>query len=145
MLSHTSQYALRAVLYLAERGSDRPVPADAIAEALALPRNYLSKTLHTLARRRVLRSTRGPAGGFELARPAAEITMFDVIEPFDDIEARRVCLLGRQECSDARPCVVHHRWKDAASRIATFFRETTVGEILEDPGLPVSSRRRPPG
>lgn len=132
MLSHTAEYALRAVLHIAEREGAEPVSVEVIAEELDLPRNYLSKTLHALAKRGVLRSTRGPSGGFQLARPAEEVTMFEVIQPFDDVEARRTCLLGREECNDARPCSVHHRWKDVAGSIAAFFRETTVGEIVAD-------------
>ena len=65
-ISGTTQYALRAVLFVAEHGSDEPVRVDAIAAALNVPRNYLSKTLHTLARAGVLRSGRGPRGGFQL-------------------------------------------------------------------------------
>ena len=61
LLSQTSEYALRAVLYIAE--CDGPVSVGEIAEAVGVPQNYLSKTLHQLARAGVLRSARGPAGG----------------------------------------------------------------------------------
>ena len=69
MVSRTSQHALRAVLYLARRWSEGPVPVDTIAAALGAPRNYLSKTLNALTKAGVLRSARGPMGGFTLAVP----------------------------------------------------------------------------
>lgn len=133
MLSQTAEYALRAVLFLAGHEEDgRPVPVDRISEALDLPRNYLSKILHALAKRDVLASTRGPHGGFALATPAEELPLITVIEPFDPIEERRQCLLGRSRCSDRAPCPAHARWKEVAEGVASFFRETTVADLLEE-------------
>src|SRR5690606_6227227 len=67
MLSDTAEYALRATLYIAQHANDtRLVRTDETAQALGVPRNYLSKILHVLARHGVLSSTRGPLGGFRL-------------------------------------------------------------------------------
>lgn len=138
MLSQTAEYALRAVLYLADNADEGPVPVEAVAEALDIPRNYLSKTLHALARRGVLGSSRGPGGGFRLAIPADALSLYEVVEPFDDLRERRACLLGRSECSDRNPCPAHHRWKEVADQVATFFRETTVAELIR--GVPAGAR-----
>lgn len=134
MLSNTAEYALRAVLYLARHAQERSVRVDEMAEALAVPRNYLSKTLHILAKRGVLASTRGPRGGFTLGMPADELTLDAIVAPFDPIEARKTCLLGRKQCSDRDPCTVHWRWRSIADQIATFFQKTTVGDLLDDQG-----------
>ena len=67
ILSKSAKYALRATLCLAECEGERPMPVDEIAERLDVPRNYLSKILHILARTGTLDSTRGPGGGFRLA------------------------------------------------------------------------------
>ena len=74
-ISGTSQYAIRAVVYVATHGTDAPVRVGPIATALDVPQNYLSKTLHILARAGVLRSLRGPRGGFQLAIPPARLTL----------------------------------------------------------------------
>jgi Rrf2 family protein len=132
MLSQTAEYALRAVLYLAEHPDQDPVPVETIAAALGLPRNYLSKTLHLLVKRGILASSRGPGGGFSLAVPAEELSLLSVVEPFVDLERRRRCLLGRQECSDRAPCGAHHRWKEVADHITRFFRDTTVEDLIQD-------------
>lgn len=129
MISRTAKYALRAVVHLAAEAREAPVPVDAVAEQLDVPRNYLSKTLHLLAKRDILTSSRGPGGGFELARPAGEISLADVVEVFDDLEARQGCLLGEASCSDATACAVHHRWKRLSTQVTAFFRETTVGAL----------------
>ena len=67
MLSQTAEYALRAVLYVAEHGDDRLVQVSEMARVLRIPRNYLSKIVHALVREGVLHSTRGKSGGFRLA------------------------------------------------------------------------------
>jgi len=129
VLSQTAEYALRALLYMAEHGDTAPYRVTALAETLRIPQNYLSKTMHLLARQGVLTSSRGKHGGFRLARPAHQIALLDVIRPFDQMEARRQCLLGRPTCSDATPCAAHARWKDLADRTLTFFRDTTLADI----------------
>ncbi len=103
MISRTAGYALRAVLYIAQNEGEGPVRVNDMAAALDLPRNYLSKTLHLLARARVLTSTRGKLGGFELAVPSATLSLFQVVVAFDDLDTRR-CLLGVRECSDRTAC-----------------------------------------
>ena len=133
MLSDTAEYALRAVLYIADQSEDAPVRVDTVAEALELPRNYLSKILHGLAKRGILRSTRGPAGGFQLAVPAEELTLQAIASVFDPIGPRRGCLLGRPECSDNNPCPAHAHWKGVADQIAHFFQHKTVAELLREP------------
>jgi Rrf2 family protein len=130
MLSQTAEYALRAVLYVAQHG-DRLVQVGEMAEVLRIPRNYLSKIVHALARARVLESTRGKAGGFRLASVPDRLYVVDVVAPFDRLGEARHCLLGRPQCNDRTACAAHTRWKDVAERVAAFFRETTVAELME--------------
>lgn len=130
MLSGTAEYALRAVVFIARRGGDVPVQADELAEAVDVPRNYLGKVLHQLVRARILRSTRGKHGGFQLARSPRDLTLLEIASLFDRIEGRRRCLLGRPECSDVNPCPVHHQWKATSEQISRFFRETTLADVL---------------
>lgn len=129
MLSQTAEYALRAVLYLAEQPHGHPVRVDAIGAALGIPKNYLSKTLHTLVRARVLGSLRGPHGGFRLAVAAEDLPLMQVVGPFDDVGARRQCLLGNPECADHSACAAHHAWKKTSAQVETFFRTTTIADI----------------
>lgn len=136
VLSNTAQYALRAMIYLGQHEGEGPIRVEDIAERLDVPRNYLSKILHALVKEGVVRSLRGPHGGFALARPASAVVLYDVVAPFDDIEARRTCLLGRQECSDIVPCVIHEHWKATATQVAGFFRETSLAAVVKDTGTP---------
>ena len=130
MLSQTAEYALRAVLAIAGEREGEAVGAGRLAASLGIPQNYLSKTLHQLARAGVLESTRGKLGGFRLARPAEKIPLLDVVGPFDDVSGRRTCLMGRPVCSYYNACAAHERWKAVADRTAEFFRDTTVGDLV---------------
>lgn len=128
-LSSTAQQAVHAVLCIAQVDGNSPVRVDDIARAMGCPRNYLSKTLHLLTRAGVLRSERGPKGGFRLATSAERLTLARVIAPFEPAGRRR-CLVGRATCGDAHPCPVHHRWKEVAGSVEDFFRKTTIASLL---------------
>jgi Rrf2 family protein len=136
-LPQTAEYALRAVYYIGESPGGAPVPVSDIASALRVPRNYLSKTLHQLAKAGILQSTRGPLGGFQLARAPDRLVLGEIVRPFLPAEGR-ACVLGRPRCSDLAPCAAHHRWKDAADRMRHFFDHTTVADLLHGTELPAA-------
>jgi len=132
VLTQTAQYALRTVLRLAA-GDEERCTVEQLAEELDVPRNYLSKTLHLLARAGVVESTRGKHGGFRLRRAPQRITLREVVAPFEDV-GQRVCLLGRATCSDRHACPAHARWKAVSDSMAVFFSRTTVAELLDASG-----------
>ena len=129
ILSQTAVYAARAVIHLAQTADRGHQPVDDIAEALGVPRNYLSKILQGLARAGILDSTRGPRGGFVLARPATRVSLADVVAPFDDIATSSGCLLGREACRDDNPCAAHEHWRDLSRRLRAFLSDTTIDEL----------------
>lgn len=139
ILSQTALYALRAVLCLAQAEQSEPVRVDDIATQLDVPRNYLSKILHALTRTGVLTSTRGPGGGFQLAKPASELTLAAVVEHFDQIPAEAQCLLGRAECSDANPCPAHEQWRRVSFSVNEFFRQTSIADLGHGRTSPTTS------
>jgi Rrf2 family protein len=82
-LTRASSYALHAVAYMASQKSEKPVASHNIAEARNIPERFLLKVLKPLVTNRVLVSIKGPNGGYRLARPAADISMADIIEAVD--------------------------------------------------------------
>lgn len=128
------------MLFIAQHEAEGPVRADQIASALRIPRNYLSKTLHRLAQEGILASARGRGGGFLLAIPADRLPLLRVAGLFDTLEPGRQCLLGQPVCSDRTACEAHARWKDVSERVARFFRETMVADLLGPRGT--AARRR---
>jgi Rrf2 family protein len=129
MLSHTSDYALRAVLVLAGN-ANRPFRADEIADATGAPRNYMSKTLNSLVKAGVLTSARGPQGGFSLAIPAEKLTLARVIDCFVEPKPHTRCLLGNRPCDSSNPCAAHHLWAAINEKRRTPLATTTVADLV---------------
>lgn len=110
--SPTCQHALRALIYLAEKDAPGPVLVREIAEAADVPHPSLAKILHALRGRGLVRSTKGPGGGYQLARPGDQMRVVDVIEAVDGrVELDHVCVLGLDACSDDASCALHDAWK----------------------------------
>jgi Rrf2 family protein len=129
MLSQTAEYAMRAVLYLAQQGDAR-VSAVAISRALGAPANYMSKTLNLLAKAGVVDGARGPTGGFRLAIPASELTVARVADTFAAPRAHPVCLLGDRPCTASEPCAAHHRWTAVTQAASAPLANTTIADLL---------------
>jgi Rrf2 family protein len=130
MLNQSADYALRAVLFLARSEAGGTRSADVIARSLGVPRNYMGKVLNALAHAGALESVRGPRGGFRLASDALQRTVASVIEPFQRLADRHVCLLGDRPCDATRPCDVHQRWRRMEDPVTAFFRHTTIAALL---------------
>src|SRR6478672_9541974 len=82
-LTRASSYALHALVYMATQKHNRPVPSHIVAQARNMPERFLLKVLKPLVSARVLFSVKGPNGGYRLAKPAADISMADIVEAVD--------------------------------------------------------------
>lgn len=131
MLSQTVEYALRASVYIAQQ-RPRSVRGPEVAAAVNAPRNYLGKILGTLARAGYLESSRGPAGGFRLAKGSEMHPLSVVVSVFEAAEPRR-CLLGHGECGRSPSCPAHQRWQPIARATDEFFARTTLADLLVSP------------
>jgi Rrf2 family nitric oxide-sensitive transcriptional repressor len=138
MFSQTAEYALRAVVYLAGQNSEPRTTAQ-IAEATRVPTGYLSKVMQALGRARLVQSQRGLHGGFTLARPAAELTVLDVIQAVDPIRRIESCPLGIK--GHINLCPLHRRLDQAMDLVENALRESTIAELLAEPerarGIPI--------
>lgn len=125
--SPTCQYALRALIYLAEKNAPGPVLVREIAEAADVPQPSLAKILHALRGHGLVRSTKGPGGGYQLARPGDQMRVVDVIEAVDGrIDLDGVCVLGLDTCSDQAPCALHDVWKVFRENYASTLSRMTL-------------------
>lgn len=139
MISRSASYAVRALTFLAKKPADAWTLNREIASDLALPPQFLTKILGTLATHGILLSQRGKTGGFKLARPSDEITLLEIVEAFDAIATRRPCLLGQTVCSDETSCPLHTEWKAACDSMVEAFRSRTLADIsvnLREGGFP---------
>ncbi len=79
-ISRSAGYGMMAVGYIAQHSNDGPVMASTVSKEYNIPADYLLKILQQLVRVNILRSKRGPRGGFSMARPSNEISMLEIIE-----------------------------------------------------------------
>ena len=130
MLSQTAEYALRIVAFLAGTG-ESPQTTAQIAAGTRVPIGYLAKVLQALSRAGLVRSQRGLHGGSVLARPAQEISIYDVVEAVDPINRIRTCPLGLRSHGSAL-CPLHRRLDNALAMVEGAFRATTIAELLAE-------------
>lgn len=128
MLSKTTEYALRAVLYLAKAG-DNNTTAQSIAAATIVPEGYMSKVLNTLTRAGVITSRRGPTGGFSLAIDPEKLTMLEVVEAVEPLPRIKTCPLDIAE-HDGALCPLHAVLAELVDGIDEKLRSTTIGDLL---------------
>jgi len=139
ILSPTCKQALRALIFLAMEEGNGPIQIREISHAEAIPHPFLAKILHSLRNRGLVRSTKGPGGGYELSRPAEQILVKDVITAIDGVvELNSVCILGLDSCSDETPCALHDQWK----RFRNLFESTISSLTLKDAASTLSDKRR---
>ena len=141
MLSKTSEYALRSVVFLAENPASSN-PLQAIAATTQVPPGYLSKVLQLLVRAGLLTSQRGLGGGFSLARPAEEMSVYEVVQAVDPIERILECPLKLPEHREEL-CALHRRLDDVMEMVEHSFRITNVADLLKKPTFPKPLAARP--
>lgn len=131
MISQTSEYALRAMIFLAMNPS-APQVTEKIALVTKVPPCYLSKVLQSLCRARLLKSRRGIGGGFSLARPAESTTILEIVNAVDPLQRISTCPLGLQT-HGVTLCALHSRLDGAMLLMEQAFSRTTLAELLANP------------
>lgn len=130
MLSQTVEYALRAVVFLASSEGEART-AQEVAERMRVPPDYLSKILRSLVEAGLLRSRRGPQGGFVLGRDAAALSVLDVVNAVDPIRRIHACPLDLP--AHARTlCPLHRRLDEAAAIVEGSLRGSRISEMVGD-------------
>ncbi len=131
MFSQTVEYALRAVVHLADQ-APAPRTTDQIATATLVPKAYLSKVLQGLCQAKIVHSKRGIGGGMTLTKTPSQLTILDVVDAVEPIGRIRECPLGLT-AHGVRLCPLHKRLDSALALVEKAFRETTLAEILAEP------------
>jgi Rrf2 family protein len=144
VISQTTEYALRAVVWLACH-PDRALTAAQIAGATRVPAGYLAKVLQGLSRAGLLHSQRGLGGGFTLAHPASSLSIWEVVQAVDPIRRIRECPLGLEE-HNHRLCALHQELDDAIARTEKQFTKCTIASLVGGAGtVPLCAFTPPKG
>jgi Rrf2 family protein len=127
--SRPSQHAIRALIHLVLHQGETLCTVQEIANAEALPAPALATVLQNLVRAGLIRSQKGPGGGFSLARPPSELTLFHIVEAVDTRREFFDCAIGLEECSDDTPCPVHDRLREIRHKLMTYLQTVTVADM----------------
>ncbi|HBO75150.1 MAG TPA: transcriptional regulator [Marinilabiliales bacterium] len=137
MLSNTSKYAIRAVIYLAVHASNgQKIGIKKISDSLEIPSPFLGKILQVLVRRKILSSTKGPNGGFGIGKNPDNITLYDIIFEMDGDELFHSCLLGAGSCDSNKKeggyCALHNEFDESRHQMITLYKSKTVSELAAE-------------
>ncbi len=133
MLSNTSKYAIRAVIYLALNGNkDSKIGIKQISKDLEIPTPFLGKILQSLAKHKLLASTKGPHGGFSLGKNAYDVSLMDIVEIIDGLDSFNMCVLGLKTCTESHAfCPIHSSYSGIREQLKDLFQSENIGILVE--------------
>ena len=139
IFSSKAEYGVRLMVELGRQTPDRPVSLKAIADAEGLPLAYLEQVVARLRRAGLVLSARGAHGGYWLARPAEEITMYEVVEALEGTIAPMECLVDDQThrvlCShgpdQGHGCATKLLWTRVQGGIIRSLQQVTLAELVD--------------
>lgn len=131
IFSRQCEYGLQAVLVLATKKSIGWTSISEITERLQVSEHFLAKILQDLSRRKILISRKGPQGGFKLARPSNQITLFEIISLIDGTDFLEQCILGFSDCSAENPCPVHDSWSLIRDNVKKMLLKNSIAHLVK--------------
>ena len=142
-VSRKVDYALRAVIHLADaEAAERICSVGEISSRERIPRQFLEKIVQELIHKGLVRSRRGPRGGYVLARPADKLTFRDVIEAVEGPIALNNCTGDHADCSLIGACGMERIWREGQRRVMDLFESTTIASVRHSrmavPAVPVA-------
>ena len=134
MFSKTTEYALRATIYIAQKGSpENKLAIGEIARAIDSPPSFTAKILQLLtANNRIISSVRGPNGGFYITEKAKLLPVRAVMEALGDDAVFSKCVLGLKLCSEVNPCPMHAQYKVIKQQIIHLFETKTIKSLAAE-------------
>lgn len=133
MISNSSKYAIRAVLYLALHSSgSHKILAKDISSLTNIPKAYLAKLLQELSRHNIVSSVKGPGGGFYLSEDNKKIPLMKIIQVIDGDNRLTSCMLSLQECDEKHPCPMHDLVGNTKVNFVKNLEQNTVEDLVKD-------------
>ena len=130
-LTTKGRYAVTAMLDLASSDTGKPVTLDIISQRQNISLSYLEQLFAKLRKASLVKSVRGPGGGYLLSPPAQDVTLTQIIEAVDENIDLRRCH-GLKNCLRGRECVSHHLWCEVSDQIRSFLSEKNLQQVMDD-------------
>ena len=135
-ITRQADYAVRAVVYLAERGPGRPIATAEIGRQQHIPLTFLAKIMSQLAAAGIVHTLRGAHGGICLGRPVEEISLLDILETIDGPLLLNECVSDPSLCPLGENCTVHKVWCQAQADLTDRLSSTTMAMLVQPHALP---------
>ena len=134
MFSKTCEYAIRAIIFIAQTAVDgKKVSIKSIAKGIGSPEHFIAKILQELGKKGLLQSAKGPHGGFYIDEDTFSKSIGDVVMAIDGDKLFVDCALGLSFCSEANPCPMHHRYVSIKKDITQMLHQTKLLEFKNNP------------
>lgn len=131
ILSKSCIYGIQAAIYVAAKGGSEYVSINTVADHLNISFHFLTKVLQQFTKVGLMKSYRGPKGGVYIAKPIADITLFELICAIDGSEMFTECMLGLPGCGVEEPCPAHEHWVEIRQRFTSITKNTTLAALAE--------------
>jgi Rrf2 family protein len=133
MLSISCKYALRATVYLMSEAKEaRRFSIKDVADAIDANEHTTAKILQLLVKSDIIKSAKGPTGGFYMEPTGQNIYLIDVVRVIDGDNFFYECGLGLKECSEAKPCPIHHNYKAAREKLFKEFSTVSIQQLSKN-------------
>ncbi|WP_190811467.1 Rrf2 family transcriptional regulator [Flagellimonas sp. S3867] len=133
MLSTSSKYAIKAVLFLALHSNENhKMMVKDIFQRINVPQQYLAKILQELSKKDIISSARGPKGGFYLSDTNKTLPLINIVDVIEGRHRLQSCMLSIKECDSQNPCALHDLVGNANSYFLKNLEETTIEKLIED-------------
>lgn len=130
MLSHTCKTAIKAVIYLSSKSeNDEKTGIKEISGSINASEHTVGKILQLLARKKIIKSLKGPSGGFYLNEGQQEQAVIHVVKAIEGDAVFKECGLGLNKCSATHPCPIHDEYKVARELMEKIFRGRKVRDL----------------
>ncbi len=140
-LTTKGRYAVTAMLDLALQEGKRPVTLQDIAVNQEISLSYLEQLFAKLRKAGLVRGTRGPGGGYRLAKKMDSISIAEVISAVDEKADMTRCS-GKSDCLDGEKCLTHELWMELSDKIFEFLNGITLGELVRRPEVIAVAERQ---
>jgi Rrf2 family transcriptional regulator, iron-sulfur cluster assembly transcription factor len=125
-LTRKGDYAIRAMVYLAQQPADSITLVNEISQQVEAPKHFLFKIFQELGKNGFVKSTRGSNGGYSLAKPSNEISLLDIIEAIEGPIIPNRCISSDFKCGLKPGCPVHPIWHKMEHAIKSILSEATL-------------------
>ena len=128
-LTTKGRFAVTAMLDLALHEVDKPVTLAGISERQGISLSYLEQLFSRLRRNGLVKSVRGPGGGYRIAKTHAEISVSDIITAVDELIDATQCG-GKENCQDERRCMTHDLWASLNDKILEYLSGVALADLV---------------